>query len=444
MGSSPGQARVPAERALRARRGRGGQPAGSVRRDGERRRHGAYLECRHPTGRADRDRRRVIRINCTASPSAPAASSSSRRAATAQRASGRRIEEIRSPFSPATTATSAARRSARPDAGFSPTATTERRRVWDSGTAAELRVLARQRAPFTGLDVFGDGRRCVTTDADGVARNPGREAAPPGHFRLAACETRASAQTAVSVATASTDGTVRIWCTRRAETRFATRKPCRSQLRSAPTGGAWRRQARGRRAWAFERRARVRRSARAGPDTVDLSFSPDGAHLVTAGADGKARIWNVATGRLERDLVGHRDRLTSARFSPDGTLVVTASADHDARVWDARTGHMRVLLRGHGAIVQDAAFSSDGRWIVTAGPGTAGLWEVRTGHLLSLLRRPCRALDRCRVRPGRLRRLHGGQRRDGQDLRLRGVRAAGWACSRSLTVARRCTKGGRR
>jgi WD40 repeat protein len=102
--------------------------------------------------------------------------------------------------------------------------------------------------------------------------------------------------------------------------------------------------------------------------------------------DGKARIWNVGTGRLEHVLVGHRDRLTSARFSPDGALVVTASADHDARVWDARTGHKRVLLRGHGAIVQDAAFSSDGRWIVTAGPGTAGLWEARTGRLLSLLR----------------------------------------------------------
>ena len=51
-----GQPGVPAERALRARGRRGGQSAGPVRRNRERRRHGAYLERRHPTGRAHRDR----------------------------------------------------------------------------------------------------------------------------------------------------------------------------------------------------------------------------------------------------------------------------------------------------------------------------------------------------------------------------------------------------
>jgi WD40 repeat protein len=258
-------------------------------------------------------------------------------------------------------------------------------RIWDSGTAAELRVVARQRAPFTGLDVFGDGRRFVTTDADGIARiwrgsSPSRTL-PVGGVRDASLSADGSL-----VATASADGTVRIWGASGAPRLVVrTRKPAEAVAfspdgRSLATAGA-----EGVVLWRVADGARER-TLRSSGRTVDLSFSPDGDHLVTAGMDGKARIWNVGTSRLEYVLVGHRDRLTSARFSPDGALVVTASADHDARVWDARTGHLRRLLRGHGAIVQDAAFSSDGRWIVTAGPGTAGLWEVRTGRLLSLLR----------------------------------------------------------
>jgi WD40 repeat protein len=271
-------------------------------------------------------------------------------------------------------------------------------RIWDSGTAAELNVVARQRAPFTGLDILGDGRRFVTTDARGVARiwdqGGSSRTLPTGRVRDASLSANGSL-----IATASGDGTVRIWTASGAPKLVVRTRNPESVAFSpdgrsvASTGGEgvvlWR--------VADGTRERTLPSSRG---NVDLSFSSDGDHLVAAGADGKGRIWSVPTGRLEHVLVGHRDRLTSARFSPDGTLVVTASADHDARIWDARTGHMRVLLRGHGAIVQDAAFSSDGRWVVTAGPGTAGLWEARTGRLLSLLRGHVGPLTAAEFAPG--------------------------------------------
>jgi WD40 repeat protein len=256
-------------------------------------------------------------------------------------------------------------------------------RIWDSGTAAELRVLARQRAPFTSLDVVKDARRFVTTDARGTARvwqGSSSHALPARRVRDASLSADGTL-----VSTASADGTVRIW-TANGDPRLVVRTRSPKAVAFSPDGRNFATAGgEGVVLWRVSDGTRER-TLPSRHDNVDVSFSPDGDHLVTAGADGKGRIWSVSTGRLEHVLVGHRDRLMSARFSPDGALAVTASADRDARVWDARTGRMHVLLRGHGAAVQDAAFSSDGRWIVTAGPGTAGLWEARTGRLLSLLR----------------------------------------------------------
>ena len=122
-----------------------------------------------------------------------------------------------------------------------------------------------------------------------------------------------------------------------------------------------------------------------GAERAYVSFSPDGSRLVAGTSDGKARVWNVATGALERTLAGHRDALTSARYSSDGSAIATASIDHDVRIWDVESGHGRVFA-GHYGRVNDARFSPDGRWIVTAGPGGGGLWDVQSGELFSFLR----------------------------------------------------------
>ena len=260
-------------------------------------------------------------------------------------------------------------------------------RLWDPRITAELRMVERESVPLTGLAVAKRGALRVTTNVRGVARilRPGlpRITLPVRNVRGATVSPDGAL-----VVTASADSTVRTW---------STGGVLRRTLRqSGPV-----------KAVAFDTEGRLLAAAaidrveiwdtgtwtrkgllRTGPGVVDVSFSPDGKRLATANSDGKASIWNVATGRRELLLRGHRDALTSAAFSPDGTLVVTASADHDARVWSSRTGKPKYLLGVHGSTVSDAEFSADGRWIVTAGPGTAGLWEVKTGRLFSLLRTP--------------------------------------------------------
>ena len=77
--------------------------------------------------------------------------------------------------------------------------------------------------------------------------------------------------------------------------------------------------------------------------------------------------------------------MTSVAFSPDGRLVLTAGVDGDARLWIVATGRTVHRLSFHVATISQASFSPDGRWVVTAGPSTAGLWLTRTGKLLYYL-----------------------------------------------------------
>lgn len=115
-------------------------------------------------------------------------------------------------------------------------------------------------------------------------------------------------------------------------------------------------------------------------------FSPDGARILTASADGTARTWSAATGKRLNQLSGHTGVVASAAFSPDGSRIVTASADDTARIWDAATGSELKLLRGHEDAVMGAAFSPDGSLIATASrDGSGRIWDAATGGQLHVL-----------------------------------------------------------
>jgi hypothetical protein len=112
---------------------------------------------------------------------------------------------------------------------------------------------------------------------------------------------------------------------------------------------------------------------------VETRFSPDGAHLLTAGFDGVARIWDTATGETIAVLEGHRAPITAAAFSPTGDRIVTASEDGTARLWDAAGGSIAVL-RGHEGALTTAGFDPTGSLVVTAAhDGTVRSWDAADG-----------------------------------------------------------------
>jgi len=117
------------------------------------------------------------------------------------------------------------------------------------------------------------------------------------------------------------------------------------------------------------------------------AYSRDGAHIVTASADGTARIWDARTGAALAVLLGHGDIVYAAAYAPDGLSIVTGSHDRTARIWDARTGIERAVLLGHGDRVDSVNYSPDGLSIVTGSwDKTARIWDAHSGKELAVLR----------------------------------------------------------
>ncbi len=112
-----------------------------------------------------------------------------------------------------------------------------------------------------------------------------------------------------------------------------------------------------------------------------VAFSPDGSRLATASQDKTARVWDASSGQVLLTLPGHGDGVEAVGFSPDGTRLATASRDQTARVWDAVSGDELLVLSGHTDAVLDLAFSPDGTRLVTASRDqTARVWDAFSGQ----------------------------------------------------------------
>jgi WD40 repeat protein len=118
-----------------------------------------------------------------------------------------------------------------------------------------------------------------------------------------------------------------------------------------------------------------------------VAFSPDGGQLVTGCFDTIARVWDVGTGQVLRQLQGHHERVSSASWSPDGSMIATSGTDSTIRLWDAGSGELLRVLRGHLRSVNGLTWSPDGTLLASAGHDeTVRLWKAHSGDALRVLR----------------------------------------------------------
>jgi WD40 repeat protein len=131
------------------------------------------------------------------------------------------------------------------------------------------------------------------------------------------------------------------------------------------------------------------RSWRASPEAVTaVAFTPDGSLIATGDSQRirRVKLWNVATGELDRDLGPQLDNTSSFGFSRDGARMVSGSVSHQtANIWDLRN---KRLIRTHWTKppipsgFRWVALSPDGATLAAAhGDNMIRLWDVATGNL---------------------------------------------------------------
>jgi len=120
--------------------------------------------------------------------------------------------------------------------------------------------------------------------------------------------------------------------------------------------------------------------------TRGLAFSPDGKVVAAGSDDGTACLWSVEHGARLHTLLGHKGSVRSVAFSPDGKMLASGSIDGTVRLWSVEQGTRVRTLPGHTDYVRSVVFSPDGKMLASGAlDGTVWLWSVEQGVLLSTL-----------------------------------------------------------
>lgn len=101
-----------------------------------------------------------------------------------------------------------------------------------------------------------------------------------------------------------------------------------------------------------------------GDKVYAVAWSPDGKRLAGGSRDRTVTVWDAETRAALGVLTGHDDGVGALAWSPDGDRLATASSDRTVRIWDAETYAELTVLTGHELPVWALAWSPGRRQLV--------------------------------------------------------------------------------
>lgn len=145
--------------------------------------------------------------------------------------------------------------------------------------------------------------------------------------------------------------------------------------------------------WDTEKRTQVRTVEAHAKWVRQVTTSPDGSLVASVADDMACKLWEAQSGKLVRELRGHKERtpthfpsmLFTSAFSPDGKFLATADKVGHIVIWDVKTGKEYRTLEAPGFYTWDGrqrthsiggirsvAFSPDGKYLAASGIGHIG------------------------------------------------------------------------
>ena len=123
-----------------------------------------------------------------------------------------------------------------------------------------------------------------------------------------------------------------------------------------------------------------------GEEVRTIAFSPDAMSLASGTVEGSVFLWALDRGELQREFADHRGEVLSVIFNPDGTRIASGSNDGRVRLWDPRRGDSVQEFDVQRRIRQ-IAFDPDGRRLAAAcQDDVVRVWNVESGRLVCVLR----------------------------------------------------------
>ncbi|MGL4484523.1 MAG: WD40 repeat domain-containing protein, partial [Anaerovoracaceae bacterium] len=114
-----------------------------------------------------------------------------------------------------------------------------------------------------------------------------------------------------------------------------------------------------------------------------LIISSDKKTIAGACADSTIYVWDVETGNILHNFIGHRDgmrhgkKITSLAISNDGKTLISGSVDKTIKIWDLSTAKLKKTLTGHLDCIQCVAITPDGQSIISASNnGEIKIWGI--------------------------------------------------------------------